>query len=163
MQQNGDELVELLLMPKIGRAKAKVLYSHGYKNIADIAAADPLDLSKVPGISLELAKELIKFVNIMGSAHGLSDDSSETHKCPMCGSLVPQGADSCSGCGITFTNEWEHSVGEKYQAGTAKTPEPEDDSKKDGFWYKENEPTLFICPECGSLVDPIRHTQIRKN
>ncbi len=140
MQENGDNLVELLLLPKIGRAKAKVLYSHGYKNIADIAAADPLDLSKVPGISLELAKEMVSFVKVMGSA-----DSEDTHTitCPMCGTMVPDGTKSCSGCGITFTNEWEHAVGEKYSSSQ---------ESEDGHLYNEEKSTLFICPECGSLV-----------
>lgn len=145
MQENGDNLVELLLLPKIGRAKAKVLHSHGYKNVADIAAADPLELSKVPGISLELAKEMVNFVKVMGSA-----DSEKTHTitCPMCGTMVPDGTKSCTGCGITFTNEWDHAVGEKYTSGSTKEP----DEEGDGHWQKKDKSTLFICPECGSLA-----------
>ena len=79
MSQNGDELGELLLIPKIGRAKARALYDGGYKNVADIAVADPLDLSKVPGISLEHAKEIVNYVKIMGSAD--SGDSLQVNNC----------------------------------------------------------------------------------
>ena len=136
MQENGDKLVELLLLPKIGRAKAKVLHSHGYKNIADIAAADPLELSKVPGISLELAKEMVNFVKVMGSA---DSEKSHTITCPMCGTMVPDGTKSCTGCGITFTNEWDHAIGEKYTSNLAQEP----DEEGEGHLYKKDKSTLF--------------------
>ena len=108
MQENGVNLVELLLLPKIGRAKAKILYSHGYKNIADIAAADPLELSKVPGISLELAKDMVNFVKVMGSS---ASEKTHTTICPMRSTLQPKSAKTCTRCGTTFTDEGDPAVG----------------------------------------------------
>ena len=46
MIETDDDIVELLMIPRIGRKKARALYAAGYESIGDVANADVKDLAK---------------------------------------------------------------------------------------------------------------------
>lgn len=53
-----SELLELTSLKGIGRVRARSLFSHGYKSLADIARASEQELARVPSIGPTLAKKL---------------------------------------------------------------------------------------------------------
>jgi uncharacterized repeat protein (TIGR01451 family) len=153
MYETDDDLVELLLIPKVGRARARALHAAGFKSISDIAQADPRVLSKVPGIGLEIARGIIKSASDIFSAPPVPDKL-ETAKelliCPLCGSMVGAGSSVCNGCGIAFSDETEDVAAEELAVENSDGL-PISERAEDGFWYKD-QGKLFICPECGSMV-----------
>jgi helicase len=54
-----EELLNLTRLKGIGRARARILFEHGFKRSADLRAATPESLGKLRGIGPALAKELI--------------------------------------------------------------------------------------------------------
>jgi helicase len=59
-----EELVELVKLPHVGRVRARGLYNSGYRCLADIANASPEELaSKVPGLGVSRAREIIEYAN----------------------------------------------------------------------------------------------------
>jgi len=52
------ELLELTRIKGIGRVRARALYTHGFRSLADIARADEGRLASVPGIGPVLARRL---------------------------------------------------------------------------------------------------------
>ncbi|MFO7619151.1 MAG: zinc ribbon domain-containing protein, partial [Thermoplasmata archaeon] len=148
MINSDDDFAALLLIPGVGRAKARALHAAGYSTLSDIAKADPKELAKVPGINLEMARDILNFVLVMISSEQKDEKPETPHElliCPLCGSMVSSGSSECPGCGIAFSDEVDD--GNPDELGL---PEPGSD-EKDGFWYKK-QTSLFICPECGSLV-----------
>jgi len=59
-----EELLELTLIPGVGRVRARILYMHGYKSLQDLAEATVEKLSKLPGIGVETAKRIIEYVSL---------------------------------------------------------------------------------------------------
>ena len=53
----GKELMELVSLKGVGRARARILYDRGIKTMSDIAAKDVNDLGSIPGIGYALAHE----------------------------------------------------------------------------------------------------------
>ncbi len=149
MHNTDDDFAGLLLIPGVGRAKARALFSAGFKTIDDIAKADPASLAKLPGISLEKAREIIDYCLVMASVETDSDKleaKNELLICPLCGSMVGAGSSICPGCGITFSDDVED-----IEPDISEISGSDKNAEKDGFWYKD-QGGLFICPECGSLV-----------
>ena len=56
------ELIPLVSLPMIGRAKARKLYNAGYKSVHDLATADPKELLKVEGIGPKTVKAVMDFL-----------------------------------------------------------------------------------------------------
>ena len=54
----GKELMELVSLKGVGRARARILYDRGIKTMNDIAAKDVNDLGSIPGIGYALAKKI---------------------------------------------------------------------------------------------------------
>jgi rubrerythrin len=145
MSDTDDDLLELLLIPKVGKARAKILHAAGFRTCNDLARADPEDIANLPGISPELARSIVDYA-LHAASVSVSDQlevSTELLVCPMCGSMVSGAAKECPNCGIAFSDE----VDEPESASAAGLAEGD----ADGHWYKEQD-KLFICPECGSLV-----------
>ncbi len=57
-----EELVQLVSIPGIGRVRARRLYDHGYRSLVDLAQADPLELSRIPGIGPRIARQILEFL-----------------------------------------------------------------------------------------------------
>jgi helicase len=55
-----EELLPLVEIPGIGRRRARALYIHGYKRLADFRNAREEELISIPGIGKGLAKKLIE-------------------------------------------------------------------------------------------------------
>ncbi|MFQ6128434.1 MAG: DEAD/DEAH box helicase [Thermoplasmata archaeon] len=53
-----EELLDLVSLRGIGRARARSLYSHGYKTRQDLKKADPRDLHRVPLIGATIARNI---------------------------------------------------------------------------------------------------------
>jgi len=141
MIETDDDLIELLMIPSVGRVKARAIYSAGFHTLQDISKASADELQKVPGISIFMAKSIVDFVGVMlGSQDsGSSKDGepvSSLFVCPMCGSMVGSSTNECPGCGVTFSDEEDDEP-----SGPV-----EEEVKADEV------PKLFICPECGSLI-----------
>ena len=54
----GKELMDLVSLKGIGRARARILYDRGIRNIKDIAAKDVNELASIQGIGPALARKL---------------------------------------------------------------------------------------------------------
>jgi helicase len=57
------ELLELVSIKGIGRVRARALFAHGFRSLADIAKASEGELARVPGIGPTLAKRLKEAVS----------------------------------------------------------------------------------------------------
>jgi len=53
-----EELLELVSLRGIGRARARSLFNHGFRSLYDLVAASEQDLARVPGIGPTLAKAI---------------------------------------------------------------------------------------------------------
>ncbi len=56
-----EELLPLVAIPGIGRARARRLYNHGYKTIHDLIITDPRELLKIPGIGPGVVARILEF------------------------------------------------------------------------------------------------------
>jgi len=56
-----EELLPLIVIPGIGRVRARILYNHGYKTLHDLAAADPARIARIPGIGPGTVKSIVEF------------------------------------------------------------------------------------------------------
>jgi len=54
------ELLDLVRLKNVGRVRARRLFNMGYRNVTDIANADPAKLAMMPGIGEKLAQSIIK-------------------------------------------------------------------------------------------------------
>ncbi|MDD4307541.1 MAG: lamin tail domain-containing protein [Thermoplasmata archaeon] len=150
MRDTDDEILDLLLIPKVGRARAKALHTAGFSTAADIAQADPKRLAAVPGIGADMAKSIILSAKEILSEQSAAKEPQTPREiliCPMCGSMVGAGSAECQRCGIVFSDEVDDiaPIESELEAGKSEK------SENDGFWYKDGG-KLFICPECGSMV-----------
>lgn len=55
-----EELLELVKLRNIGRARAKTLYRAGYKTLDDLRRAGPMKLMKLPGFGPELVSSIME-------------------------------------------------------------------------------------------------------
>lgn len=55
------ELLELVAIPRIGRVRARRLYSAGYRSLHELAEADPRDLLKIPSIGPSTVKAIMEY------------------------------------------------------------------------------------------------------
>jgi helicase len=53
-----EELLDLVALRGIGRARARALFSHGYKTLGDLKKADASSLSRLPLIGATIAKNI---------------------------------------------------------------------------------------------------------
>lgn len=60
-----EELMELVSLRGVGRARARILYNSGIKTKSDVAAADQYKLAHTPGIGPALAKSIKEQTNHM--------------------------------------------------------------------------------------------------
>jgi uncharacterized repeat protein (TIGR01451 family) len=152
MIETDDDFAELLLIPGVGRAKARALFSAGYRTLEDLLKADLDTLSDIPGIGTELASGILEFAKLMSSAQKetkkeMPDTKPSLFICPICGSIIGANSKSCPSCGIEFSDDVDDE-----QAQESMKKIPADDSAGDGFWYDKEAPRLYMCPECGSLI-----------
>ncbi|MBO4552202.1 MAG: DEAD/DEAH box helicase [Candidatus Methanomethylophilaceae archaeon] len=54
----GKELMELVSLKGVGRARARILYDRGIRTLNDIAAKDVNELGSIPGIGMALANRI---------------------------------------------------------------------------------------------------------
>ncbi len=132
----------LMQLTGVGRKRAEELYKAGYKDIESIAKSDEKDLAEVNRIGKELAKK------IKNEASKYIEEENEefVRICPVCGAIVPPGADKCPKCG-TPVEEFD-----KIISGRKKGEEKKDE--KIGEQYEEDDSILnkAICPACGALI-----------
>jgi len=57
-----DELIHLVALKGIGRRRARILYNNGYRTLKDIKKAKIEELVSLPGIGVNLAKQIIEEV-----------------------------------------------------------------------------------------------------
>ncbi|MBI4999984.1 MAG: DUF11 domain-containing protein [Euryarchaeota archaeon] len=137
-------LAKLQSLPEIGPQRARALFEAGFMSIADVAAAQPDRLAAVRGVGKSLAAKIQERARSELAAAKASDEERTRVKlfiCPECGALVSDGSDKCPKCSVAFGKEEE----------LVEMPLAEAKGEVDGHWYRE-EASLFICPECGSLV-----------
>jgi len=53
-----EELLRLVRLRGIGRVRARTLYKHGFKNIAMLRKASVETLARLPGIGINIAKQI---------------------------------------------------------------------------------------------------------
>ena len=54
----GKELMDLVSLKGIGRARARILYDRGFKGVKELAKVDVNDLASIPGIGSALARKI---------------------------------------------------------------------------------------------------------
>jgi len=54
-----EELLDLVRIRYVGRARARALYRAGYRSVSDVASADPDAIARIAGIGPKLAKEIV--------------------------------------------------------------------------------------------------------
>ena len=57
-----QELLPLVVIPKIGRVRARRLYNAGYRTIHDLLTVDPERLLRIPGIGPAIVKSIMEFL-----------------------------------------------------------------------------------------------------
>lgn len=62
------ELLPLVVIPGIGRVRARRLYEHGYRLPQDLALADPRELARIPGIGPGTIASILEFLGRVGEA-----------------------------------------------------------------------------------------------
>ena len=80
MSTSDDHLVDLLLIPGIGRVKARVLYDNGFRTLADFVECPFEELSSIPGIGAGLASSIKEYAQVMADVTEESEDKLETTK-----------------------------------------------------------------------------------
>ncbi len=124
----------LMQLAGVGRKRAEELYKAGYKDVESIAKSDEEKLASVHTIGKELAKKIKKEAEEFSP----NQDTEFVEICPVCGAIVPPGADRCPKCG-TPVSEF-------------KRLREEGENKEQG--KPEENPILdkAICPFCGALI-----------
>jgi helicase len=59
-----EEVLELTRIKGIGRVRARLLYQHGYKSVADLRKARPEDLVRIPTIGYIVAREILEQLGV---------------------------------------------------------------------------------------------------
>jgi helicase len=59
-----NELLELTRLEGIGRVRARILYSYGFKTINDLKKAREQDIAKIPKLGPTLAKKIKEQLSI---------------------------------------------------------------------------------------------------
>ncbi len=54
-----EELLDLVRIRYVGRVRARALYRAGFRNVADVASADPGTIARIAGIGPKLASEIV--------------------------------------------------------------------------------------------------------
>jgi len=57
-----EDMLELVKIPGIGRARASILMKHGFKSINDLSRANVTILKNIPGIGERIAERIINYV-----------------------------------------------------------------------------------------------------
>ncbi|NLK25402.1 MAG: DEAD/DEAH box helicase [Euryarchaeota archaeon] len=70
------ELLELVRLRGIGRARARSLYDHGVRGVEDLRTVDPVRLARLPKIGNAVAKSLLEQVGVR--AHDLEAKTAKT-------------------------------------------------------------------------------------
>ncbi|MEM1619519.1 MAG: DEAD/DEAH box helicase [Fervidicoccaceae archaeon] len=60
-----EELVELVLLPGIGRVRARRLYNAGFRSLEDVARAQPSEIARVEGIGEKIAREAVELARAL--------------------------------------------------------------------------------------------------
>ncbi len=58
----SEELIPLVMIPDIGRKRARTLYNNGYRSLMDIRRATLQDLASLPGIGVKTARKILEYV-----------------------------------------------------------------------------------------------------
>lgn len=72
-----EELLQLTVIPGIGRVRARRLFDSGYRTLQDLATADPRELARVPGIGPSTVRAILEFFGRAGEAerYALMEDA----------------------------------------------------------------------------------------
>ncbi len=124
----------LMQLAGVGRKRAEELYKAGYKDVESIAKSDEEKLANVHTIGKELAKKIKK----EAEEYSTKQDTQFVEICPVCGAIVPPGADRCPKCGTP--------VSEFKRIREAGKNEEKDKSEENPLFDKA------ICPFCGALI-----------
>ena len=54
----GKDLMDLVSLRGVGRARARILYDRGIRSVKDVASKDVNELGSIPGIGYALAKKM---------------------------------------------------------------------------------------------------------
>ena len=128
-----EEAIETLMqLTGVGKKRAEELYRAGFKDLKSIAKSDEDELAGVNMIGKELAKKIKK------EAEKYAGEEEFVQICPVCGAIVPLGADRCPKCG-TPVSEFEK---------IRKENEKKQKSKRE----EDNLFNKVICPFCGALI-----------
>ena len=123
----------LMQLTGIGQKRAEELYQAGFRNIESIAKEKVKTLAKVKGIGNELAKKIIS------DAKEITDEAEDTTEfvklCPVCGAIIPAGANKCPRCGTPVEKE-----------------KPPHEGESQGENYSDSLENKVICPFCGALI-----------
>jgi len=80
-------------------------------------------------------------------------DGGSLFLCPHCGAFTSEEAETCPICGADLFGEGPEDSQEEAFEGAFKQaaglPEPDG---ADGFWYKDDKPSIYLCPECGAFI-----------
>ncbi len=66
-----QELLPLVVIPGVGRVRARRLYEAGYKMLADLATASPQDLLRVKGVGPSIVRAILEFLGRREEAKSL--------------------------------------------------------------------------------------------
>jgi len=73
--------------------------------------------------------------------------------CPNCGAFTSEGAERCPLCGTDLEDEEELPTQEEaFEDAFLEAAIPEEDEEADGFWDKDDKPSIYLCPECGAFI-----------
>ncbi|MCL4345465.1 MAG: DEAD/DEAH box helicase [Candidatus Thermoplasmatota archaeon] len=70
-----DEIIPLVSIPGVGRVRARVLYSNGFKSIKELSEADPAGISQIRGFSSVMAGRIISYARNQVKANGIDNAS----------------------------------------------------------------------------------------
>ena len=95
----------LRLIPGVTQDLAKRIAAR-YPDPELLRGAGPVDLAKVPGVTVELATRVLELIRTAANSDAAwYKDEPSLYLCPECGSFVGKGSSACPFCGVVFDEE----------------------------------------------------------
>ncbi len=92
----------MLSIPFVGRLRSKVLEKAGY-TLEKIKKANPEDLANLDGFSLDLAKRIIRYAQMVNTQTSVPNELIfKEFRCSECGAIVSEVEATCHRCGHVF-------------------------------------------------------------